>query len=366
MCMRWLKNRFIVIFLVISFTYFSVGCGIDTNEKSMQHNNIEQSNDVTTLSGDPFADLEKYLNDSLPAMLINGSFKSFNPKEVYEKVVLQGDLNYFVVDIRSSQSFAEAHIESAVNIPYSFTANPSSLANIPRDKTIIVACYSGHTAGQTALFWQLLGYKAYPLLNGMGGWNKALYTTGGGSALKQYDFPVVTENEKPTTHSLPRLYTENASDIQALLIKQAQAYLLSGKSPVVNGQTLKEQVLDRADNLYFLVDIRSPVDYSNGHILDAINIPARNIAEMENLKKLPADKKIIVVGYDGTDASEITRLLNILGYDAFALFQGMRIWTTDEAINGVAPASTEVIENYPLEKLNYDLQDDGGGTATCG
>jgi rhodanese-related sulfurtransferase len=58
-----------------------------------------------------------------------------------------------------------------------------ALAELPKDKKIIVYCYSGQTASQTTAILRLLGYEAYNMAFGMGsaesqkGWLGAGYET---------------------------------------------------------------------------------------------------------------------------------------------------------------------------------------------
>ena len=47
---------------------------------------------------------------------------------------------------------------------------PAGFENIPKDKPVIVQCYSGQTASQTVAILRLLGYEAYNLSGGWNGW----------------------------------------------------------------------------------------------------------------------------------------------------------------------------------------------------
>ncbi len=70
-----------------------------------------------------------------------------------------------VVDIRTAEDFAAGHIVNAVNIP--FGANmQESFGDLPSGK-LIVACYSGQTAGQATAVLRMLGYDAVSLHYGM-------------------------------------------------------------------------------------------------------------------------------------------------------------------------------------------------------
>jgi rhodanese-related sulfurtransferase len=90
---------------------------------------------------------------------------------------LQADPDsYFVVDIRSTGSYCDSHIPGAVNIPFRTVAMPDNLAMLPTDRPILVVCYTGHTASQTTMLYNLLGYEAYALRFAMMSWVDATST----------------------------------------------------------------------------------------------------------------------------------------------------------------------------------------------
>lgn len=120
--------------------------------------------------------------------------------------------------------------------------------------------------------------------------------------------------------------------------------LLNGgaKEPFCTAQKLKDYLKDTLDDWnyilptelhkqiksgeaskYFLLDIRKPKDYDEGHIKDTTNIFWLDLLEEENLKKLPKDKKIVIICYLGHTASQALVLLKLLGYDVIALKFGM-------------------------------------------
>jgi rhodanese-related sulfurtransferase len=68
-----------------------------------------------------------------------------------------------VIDIRKAEDFAAGHIVNAVNIPFGAEMDFSAL---PAGK-LIVACYSGQTAGQTTAVLRMLGHDAVSLHFGM-------------------------------------------------------------------------------------------------------------------------------------------------------------------------------------------------------
>lgn len=90
-------------------------------------------------------------------------------KDLYKKIGANEDL--FILDIRKEEDFKESHIEGAKNIFWYDVGN--NLDAIPKDKKIIVVCYSGQSAGQITTLLRLLGYDACSLKGGMNnGWNE--------------------------------------------------------------------------------------------------------------------------------------------------------------------------------------------------
>ncbi|MDP3386361.1 MAG: rhodanese-like domain-containing protein [Eubacteriales bacterium] len=78
-----------------------------------------------------------------------------------------GDESIFVISARQPDVYAEGHIDTAVNMPFGLDMN-AYFKEIPRDKTAIVYCYTGQTAGQAIAVLRMLGYQAWSLNSGMG------------------------------------------------------------------------------------------------------------------------------------------------------------------------------------------------------
>jgi len=74
---------------------------------------------------------------------------------------------------------------------------------------------------------------------------------------------------------------------------------------------------------YFLIDIRKSENFKEGHMKGSINIFWMDLLKEENLKKLPKDKKILLICYVGHTASQMVVALKLLGYDVKALKFGM-------------------------------------------
>lgn len=84
-----------------------------------------------------------------------------------KKLVDSKDTSVMFLSVRKAEDYAKGHIEGAANIP--FGKGMEQLFNtLPKDKKIVVYCYTGQTAGQTVAGLRLLGYDAVSMNAGMG------------------------------------------------------------------------------------------------------------------------------------------------------------------------------------------------------
>ena len=83
------------------------------------------------------------------------------------KEAMDAEEDLMVVSIRQADAFTAGHIEGAVNIPWG-KGMQEQFSTLPKDKQLVVHCYSGQTAGQTVAIMRLLGYNAVSLKSGMG------------------------------------------------------------------------------------------------------------------------------------------------------------------------------------------------------
>jgi phage shock protein E len=70
----------------------------------------------------------------------------------------------FVLDVRSPEEFKEVHVPGAVNIPYDQMA--ARLAEVPKDKDVVLYCRSGRRAGIAADVLAANGYTRLSHLEG--------------------------------------------------------------------------------------------------------------------------------------------------------------------------------------------------------
>jgi len=109
--------------------------------------------------------------------------------------------------------------------------------------------------------------------------------------------------------------------------------------------------LVKALDKYFIVDLRDEESYEKGHIPGAINIYWKDI--LDNLDKLPTDRKILLSCYVGHTASQVMVILKLLGYDVSVLKFGM----------GVSPKADVKIEGW-LQK-GHPITKEAGKLKEC-
>jgi rhodanese-related sulfurtransferase len=86
-----------------------------------------------------------------------------SPQALLERQA-KGDSSLFVLDVRTPQEFSAGHVPGAVNIPYDEVA--SHLAEIPKDKDVVLYCKSGRRAGLAAEVLEANGYTKLEHLQG--------------------------------------------------------------------------------------------------------------------------------------------------------------------------------------------------------
>ena len=70
----------------------------------------------------------------------------------------------FVLDVRAPEEFITGHVPGAVNIPYDQVA--ARLAEVPKDKDVVLYCRSGRRAGMAAEVLAANGYTRLKHLEG--------------------------------------------------------------------------------------------------------------------------------------------------------------------------------------------------------
>ncbi len=100
------------------------------------------------------------------------------------------------------------------------------------------------------------------------------------------------------------------------------SHLLGSTIPNLDATSAKEKL--NTNSKPFLLDVRQPEEYREGHIAGATLIPLGEL--QQRMKELPRDRQIICVCRSGNRSSSATRFLVSAGYDAINLRGGMIDW----------------------------------------
>lgn len=187
-----------------------------------------------------------------------------------------------VVDIRSAADYEIGHIEGSINIPFG-KGMETALLNLPNEY-ILVACYSGQTAGQTIAMLRAMGYQADSIKYGM----------------------------SSTLDGWATMVRKNAANTFF------DSYPASGNY-IINWVDIYAKI-DNEENP-FILDIRSNADYAISHIKGAYNA-AWGADLADKVSMLPNDEPVYVYCYSGQTAGQTIALLRMLGIDAYSIKSG--------------------------------------------
>lgn len=262
------------------------------------------------------------------------------PEDIYkidqedfiDKVKANEDM--FILDIRKADVYDEGHIKGAVNAPWG-TDISDNLEKLPTDKTIMVYCYTGQTAGQTVALLNMAGFDAKSVNLG---WNLGIAKVDGVDEVTE-----TTANEfgEAVTEINPEIKTAIDDYYKGLEAVEGTIYA----NYKISEEDAKELVDSNDANTLFL-SVRNEADYNKGHIKGAINIPWGKGME-QKFSELPKDKKIVVYCYTGQTAGQTVAGLRMLGYDAVSMNGGMGTPANEPAgwLNKGYPVGSEVESN---------------------
>ena len=67
------------------------------------------------------------------------------------RAMMQSSSNVLVVDVRTSQEYAQGHLQGAINIPLSDL--PLRIGGLGQNRPILVYCRTGYRSAQASSFW---------------------------------------------------------------------------------------------------------------------------------------------------------------------------------------------------------------------
>lgn len=252
--------------------------------------------------------------------------------------------DYYVIDIRNADDFAAGHIPGAVNS--TLTGVIDAAANADAGKTIVVACYTGQTAGHAVVALRLSGYPtAKVLMWGMSSWNQAtagswlsnIGDAADGDANWVASPGEIMTNDPQTAPEL--LYeTDNMADV---LHSQVTAMLEGGFMGVDATTVLADPEGYFINNYWAAADVEQFGNIKNAHRVNPLTLQNGEIAYIDGTQK------VVTYCWTGQTSSMITAYLNVLGYDAYSLKFGA---------NSMIHSALESHKYTDAQIMGYDLE----------
>ena len=108
------------------------------------------------------------LKDTLDALIKQFVAKTFIvPGKDAKQLVDAGADKYYIVDLRAAEDYAKGYVKGAVNVPLASLAE--GMKSFPKDKTIVLYCYSGQTAAMASVPLKAEGFKLISISTGFPG-----------------------------------------------------------------------------------------------------------------------------------------------------------------------------------------------------
>ncbi|MEZ5196563.1 MAG: rhodanese-like domain-containing protein [Bacteroidales bacterium] len=135
-----------------------------------------------------------------------------------------------------------------------------------------------------------------------------------------------------------------ASYLESTSSPYGKYYVNTDMPSIIKAEAVHNDIV--AGTAMTMIDIRSDVDFANGHIDGAVNVAAGAVLDYIETEGLAMDAKIIVICYTGQTAGWVTSILRLNGYtNAFDMKWGMSSWHSDFA----AKWSTNVSNMYSTQ-----------------
>ena len=188
--------------------------------------------------------------EELPIVYI---IEEITPQEAFNLIQEnQDNLDFVIIDMRNPEEFTDGHIEDAINLDYRSETFQNKLSTLDRDKAYLIYCATGIRSGSALDIMAELAFReVYKISGGIIQW---------------------VEEELPTIQETPPYISESITPQEAF--------------------TLIQENQDNPD--FVIIDIRTPEEFAQWHIEDAINIDYRSDTFRDELSQLDKNKTYLI------------------------------------------------------------------------
>ncbi len=234
--------------------------------------------------------------------------------------VTGNEANYFIVDIRSAEKYAEGHIPGSVNSAYGDILTTVETLNTS-DLPVLIACYSGQSAAHAVVALRLSGYTDTKTLKwGMSGWAAEFDVWSDATSSHAVDHANWSMELVP-----PALLSDMAdpvidtdlTDGAAILAERVDA-ILGGFKGIASTEVIAAPENFQVNNFW---ELEHWEHY--GHIAGAYQVtPGTLTIANDGLDCLDPSQTIVTYCWTGQTSSMMTAWLTTLGYNAKSLKNG--------------------------------------------
>lgn len=227
------------------------------------------------------------------------------PQEIYDNLDA-----FLIIDIRSAADFEAGSIPGSYHSAWAQVG--AIMEKIPRNRPVIITCYSGQTAGQAVGALRLAGFtNVQSMTYGINlGWTGraglTLDATGMNAAAQLNNVSAPQDEKEEIVWDAVKNYFERIATEGNKLIQNLDLY----------------DALQANPNAFIVYDIRRKDDFDAGHIEFSNHSAWAEFGDV--LDTLPKDRPVVVACYSGQTSGQTVGILRTMNYDAYSLIFGVR------------------------------------------
>jgi len=245
--------------------------------------------------------------------------EDITPQEAFALIQDNQDNHDFaIIDVQAPAYFAGGHIEDAINLDYHSETFRDELDKLDRDKTYLIyyTCHCGGDIDAKSLYLmkELNFSEVYNISGGLIRW--------------------VSEG-LPTIRETPPPIIEDITPLEAFILTQE----------------------NRDDPDFAIIDVRTPEEFADGHIEDAINLDYHSETFQDELDKLVKTKTYLIYCATGIWSGSALDMMAGLDFgEVYKISGGLNAWEAEE-FPTVQEAPGQISESItPQEALDL-IQD---------